>query len=336
MACVVPSVMPFTAGPNTLRRVARGGRSLARLALATTRICFRYRTSGLAAEAAFFALLSLPPLVLGLVGAVGYVGGYLGADVLGDLRERLAVIAGAVLAPDAVRSVILPTYDDVTGRGRLDVISFGFLLSLWAGSRALNVYLDTISIMYGLGGRRGLVRTRALSFGLYVAALALSSLTLPLVLLGPDLVVRILGRAGLDFSSDLLAGTLYWAVFLPVAVAGLATLYHLATPVRTPWRRDLPGALLALLIWLGASFGLRAALSASVTGTSIYGPLTAPIVVMLWLYLLSFAVLIGAALNAAADERDPASARPRPDEDVETRGRRWGILTRRREDSPAS
>jgi membrane protein len=318
--------------------VVRRNWSLARLAFATTRVCFRYRTSGLAAEAAFFALLSLPPLVLGLVGAVGYVGGYLGADVLGDLRDRLAAVAGAVLAPDAVRSVILPTYDDVTGRGRLDVISFGFLLSLWAGSRALNVYLDTISIMYGLGGRRGMVRTRALSFSLYVAALALSSLTLPLVLLGPDVVVRILGRAGLDLSSDLLAGVLYWVVFLPVAVAGLATLYHLATPVRTPWRKDLPGALLALLIWLAASFGLRAALTASVAGNSIYGPLTAPIVVMIWLYLLSFAVLIGAALNAAVDDRDPGSARSRPpaddDEEARRRGRRLGILTPR-EDPPA-
>jgi membrane protein len=316
--------------------VVREGWSLVRLALATTRVCFRHRTSGLAAEAAFFALLSLPPLVLGLVGAVGYVGGYVGADVLGDLRDRLASVAGAVLAPDAVESVILPTYDEVTGRGRFDIISFGFLLSLWAGSRSLNVYLDTISIMYGLGGERGMVRTRALSFSLYVAALTLSSLTLPLVLLGPDVVVRILGRAGLAFSSDLLAGALYWAVFLPAAVAGLATLYHLATPVRTPWRKDLPGALLALLIWLGASFALRAALTASVAGTSIYGPLTAPIVVMIWLYLLSLAVLVGAALNAAADSRDPDSARSRPpepdgDEDDETVGlaRRWGILSRR-------
>jgi membrane protein len=306
--------------------VLRGGWSLVRLTLATTRICFRYRTSGLAGEAAFFALLSLPPLVLGLVGTVGYAGGWAGADVLGDLRDRLAQVAGAVLAPAAVQSVILPTYDDVTGRGRLDVISFGFLLSLWAGSRALNVYLTTISIMYGLGGRRGAVRTRALSFSLYVAVLALSSLTLPLVLVGPGAVVRILGRTGLAVSSDLLAGLLYWSVVPVVAIIGLATLYHLATPLRTPWRRDLPGALFALVVWFGASVGLRAALSASVAAASIYGPLTAPIVVMIWLYLLSMAVLVGAALNAAIDERDPGSARARTVQDEEA-ATRLGVLT---------
>ena len=48
--------------------------SLARLLVETIRICLRYRVTGLASEAGFFALLSLPPLVLGLFGGVGYVG----------------------------------------------------------------------------------------------------------------------------------------------------------------------------------------------------------------------------------------------------------------------
>ena len=52
--------------------------------------------------------------------------------------------------------------------GRFDVISVGFILALWSGSRALNVFVDTITIMYGLGGHRGIVRTRVLSFSLYV------------------------------------------------------------------------------------------------------------------------------------------------------------------------
>ena len=63
----------------------------------------------------------------------------------------------------------MPTVDDVLGTGRFDLISVGFLLSLWSGSRALNVFVDTISIMYGQSGVRGIVRTRVLSFTLYLA-----------------------------------------------------------------------------------------------------------------------------------------------------------------------
>ena len=82
---------------------------------------------------------------------------------------------------------------------RFDLLSLGFVLSLWSGSRALNVFVDTISIMYGQSGVRGIVRTRALSFSLYLLALALGIVTIPLVLLGPSLLGEIL-PAGVDLA----------------------------------------------------------------------------------------------------------------------------------------
>jgi membrane protein len=104
-------------------------------------------------------------------------------------------------------------------------------------------------------------------------------------------------------------GTLYWTIVPILAITGLASLYHIATPVRSPWVRDLPGAALALVIWILSSLMLRIVISASVGGASIYGPLATPIVVLIWLYFLAIAVLIGAALNAAIDERFPTPAR---------------------------
>jgi membrane protein len=278
---------------------------LARLAVRTTRICLRYRVTGLAAEAGFFALLSMPPLMLGLVASVGFVGRWLGSGVIKDLRRHTAQLAGTFLTPDAVQSVLLPTFDQVLHSGRVEIVSIGFVLSLWSGSRALNVYVDTVSIMYGLGGRRGIVRTRLLSFSLYVAALLIGIVVIPLVLVGPGMLS--------DFLSHRLPGGLslswlrwfYWPVVTGLSVIGLTTLYHLATPVRTPWRRDLPGAVIALLLWVGTSVVMRVVLEASVGGTSIYGPLATPIVVLIWLYVLAISVLIGAALNAAVEQFQP-------------------------------
>lgn len=281
-----------------------------RLAVHTTRICMRYRVTGLAAEAGFFALLSLPPLVLGLVGSVGFIGQQLSRDMFADLRVHLRDLALNFLTPNSVSSVILPTFDRVVGTGRADVVSIGFLLSLWSGSRALNVYVDTVSIMYGLGGHRGIIRTRALSFSLYVAALLVGVVVIPLMLIGPGVLSRLLNSAGLPVLATLGGlNLLYWPTVSLAAISGLTTLYHVATPIRSPWRRDLPGAVLALLIWVLASFALRWTIDASVGGTSIYGPLATPIVVLIWLYFLAIAVLIGAALNAAIDERFPTAAR---------------------------
>jgi membrane protein len=280
---------------------------LAELAAGTLRTCLRYRVTGLAAEAGFFALLSLPSFVLGLVASAGYVGRGLGTDLLGDLRVRIAELAATTLTPDVVHGVVLRTFDEVVRAGRPEVISLGFLLSVWSGSRALNVYLDTITIMYGLGGRRGIVRTRWLSLRLYLVALAGAVVVLPLLLLGPGLLEGFArDRLGAGLDSAAWVAVVYWFVLVLVAIAGLATLFHLAPPVRTAWRRCLPGAAVALVLWVLASAALRAVVGGGAVGVgraSVYGPLAAPVALLVWLYLLALAVLVGAALNATLERR---------------------------------
>lgn len=287
------------------RVVARvpGALTIARITVVTTRICLRYRVTGLASEAGFFALLSLPPLVLGLFGGLGYLGRALGRENVVDVRDSILLYASRFLTPDVIETVIGPTVDDVFRGGRADLLSIGFLLSLWSGSRALNVFVDTISIMYGQSGVRGILQTRALSFSLYVVALVMGIVTIPLVLLGPTLLGTLLP----DPWEALVV--LYWPLVTLLTVGGLTSLYHVSTPRRSPWTRDVPGAVLALVMWALASFVVRGSIAASLGGSSIYGPLSAPIVLLIWLYALAIAVLIGAALNAAMRELWPSAER---------------------------
>ncbi|WP_233712444.1 YihY/virulence factor BrkB family protein [Kribbella turkmenica] len=270
----------------------------------TVGVCLRYRVTGLAAEGAFFAILSLPPLIFGLAGSLGYIASrYFEAETIDEIKQQIAELAARALTVDSVQSVIVPTLDQVLSGGRPDVISIGFVLALWSGSRALNVFVDTITIMYGMGGKRGIVRTRALSFSLYCAALVIGVIVLPLVLAGPDAVEALLPHR-MDFLNQL-----YWPVVTILSAGFLNTLYHLSVPVRTPWVSDLPGSFLALSIWILGSFLLRWILQSTVGGTSIYGPLAAPIAVLLWLYMTAIAVLIGAALNAVVDRLWPHKSR---------------------------
>lgn len=271
-----------------------GAMPVARLTVETIRVCLRYRVTGLASEAGFFMLLSLPPLVLGLFGGVGYIGGWLGNDIVKDLIKGIQDFASEFLVANVVDQIILPTANDVLQNGRGDLISLGFLLSIWSGSRALNVFVDTISIMYGQSGVRGIVRTRALSLTLYFLSLLVGIIVIPLVVIGPSWLGDLLPEE-MHFLTYL-----YWPVVSVLAVASIATLFHISTPKRSPWLRDVPGAVLTLVIWVLASFILRGTLTASVSGgTSIYGPLSTPIVLLIFLYALAIAVLIGAALNAA-------------------------------------
>ena len=293
---------------------------LARLVVSTVRVCLRYRVTGLASEAGFFALLSLPPLILGLVGGLGYVGRAIGPDAVDTVIASINTYAARFLTEDVISSTLTPTVDDVLRDGRFDLLSLGFLLSLWSGSRALNVFVDTIAIMYGQSGERGIVHTRVLSFTLYLLALLLGIVTIPLVLLGPSLLGDILPE---PWDALIL---LYWPLVTLLTVGGLTSLYHVSTPRRSPWLRDLPGAAITLVIWLLASFFVRGTIAASLGGTSIYGPLSAPIVLLIWLYALAIAVLIGAAFNAAVRELWPA------EEHRSLRRRLWTSLRERQSD----
>jgi len=265
----------------------------------TTNTCVEYRVTGLAAEAAFFTLLSIPPLLLCLAGTLGYLDAILGAGTIERLKQDIVSASGTVLSPSSIDQIVKPVVNGVFDSGRPDLISIGFLLSLWSGSRALYIFIDTITVMYGLDGKRGIVKTRLLSLGLYLGALVIGSLVLPLLVAGPGLVVSALPNAAGIVSA------LYWPVAILLLIIFLTTLYHVAVPVSTPWREDIPGALVALGVLVICSVLLRIYLVSSVEGPSVYGSLAAPVAVLLWIGVVAFAVMIGAAMNAAIDRRWP-------------------------------
>lgn len=270
------------------------------------------RVSGLAAEAAFFALLSLPPLLLAVVGTIGFFHGMIGPDNIASLQDAIARAARTVLTSSTVNDTVMPTVRDVLDGGRADIVSIGFLLSLWSGSRATSTYMDAITIAYDLEGRRSWLTKRVLAYVLYVGAVLVGIVVLPLLVIGPKLAEQTVSRAFGTASHALVTAT-YWPFVVLLSITALTTLYHLATPVHTPWRRDAPGAVIALLIWLAGSVLLRLYLSATVHADSVYGPLAAPVAVLLWLWITALAVVIGAEFNSAVTQLRPPRSRPRPD-----------------------
>ncbi|MEW2573327.1 YihY/virulence factor BrkB family protein [Streptomyces sp. NPDC047070] len=268
----------------------------------TVNSCIEYRILGLAAEAAFFTLLSVPPLLLSMIGLLGYVDDWTGADTIASVETSLLEASRTVLTDKGVKQIAEPLLHDVMEGGRPDVISLGFLFALWSGSRAVNVFIDTITVMYGLDGVRGIVRTRLMAFLLFLVALLIGSIALPLMVAGPDAVVNVVPW------STTVVQVLYWPVVIVLSVVFLTTLYHVSVPVRSPWIEDVPGALVALTMWVLGSLLLRIYLTNTVEGPTIYGSLAAPVAVLLWIGVAAFAVLVGAAVNAAIDRVWPAAA----------------------------
>ena len=263
------------------------------------------RVAGLAAEVAFFALLAIPPLLLVLLGSLGFVAEAVGPEVASQWRDSIVNGASNVLSPETVDDTVRPLVDNLLARGRADIISLGAVLGLWSASRATKVVIAAVTIAYDLPPRRSVWRRRALAVGLTAGTIVTAVVVFPLLVVGPTLLEGIGRGIGLGGMADEVAAVIHWPVVVTIGLVLLTTLYHLAPPWATPWRRDLPGAVLAFLIWAVGALGLRLYSVWIVQSDTTYGPFAAPIVVMLWLYVASLAVLLGAELNAEIEKLWP-------------------------------
>jgi membrane protein len=265
---------------------------------------WHHRIFGLAAEAGFWQLLSLPSAILAILGIIGFFSGALGADNLNHLQRSIDDAMTHVIVPSAVNSTIAPALHRILFGGRADVVSISFIVSLWTGSSAMATYVNTITIAYGLRNRRSAVHSRLLALGLYIAFVLSSIVLLPLLALGPAEIVNVFPDRW-HHVVRLVTDISFWPVAVVVSLSLLATLYHRAVPVRTPWRRALPGAVVAVVIWLVGSVLLRLWLEFAFRRTATYGPLSAPVAVLLFLYLTGIAILFGAEINAEIDRTWP-------------------------------
>jgi membrane protein len=276
----------------------------------TAETCARRRITGLAGEAAFFTLISLPPVLLGLVGTLGYLAEVSGRDTVSAVRRSLVHAASTVLSPQAITGILQPVIDEVLTSGRAGIVSLGFVVALWSGSAALNVYIDTISVVYDLAGQRTIVRQRLMSILLYTAGLISGVVLLPLLAVGPSVVAQLAPQAWLVIH------LLYWPVIVLGSIGCLTALYSMSVPVVTPWREHVPGAALALLVWVVGSLLLRVYLDVTIEQSPVYGTLAAPMGILLWLYVTAFAILLGATVNSELDRVRPQRAMARARREV--------------------
>jgi membrane protein len=271
-----------------------------------------------AAEAAFWQVLSLPPLLLGLLGSLGYVAQWFGQDVIDSVHDSIIEWSHTAFSNNVVDDIIQPTVDDILRHGRGEIVTVGFLISLWGGSSAMSSFVDAITVAHDQYGVRNEVWQRVFALLLYMAALVLLVIGLPILALGPDILPNLFPtawRPEIRYWVD----TFYYPALGVLIVVALATLYKLALPRKLPWHRGVPGAIMAMAVFFLASIGLRLYISWITTTGYTYGALATPIAFLLFTFFIGLAIVIGAYFNAAIQEMYPAKMTKR-------QRRRWRRL----------
>lgn len=262
---------------------------------------------GWSAQAAFWQSLSLVPLLLGVLGSLGYIGGWFGPDTVQIISDRIISFAGSIFTDQVVTDLIAPTVENVLGRGRGAIISLSFIMSLWAGSSAMSCFVAAIVTAHDQHQVRNPVWQRIFALIIYIFFLISAVLVLPLVALGPTYLRQIVPS---DWGNavNVLIDWGYFPFVGLLLIGVLVLLYRFALPYPLPWLRLVPGAFLAgVFFWL-ATYILRAYLTALANVGYTYGALATPIAFLLFGFFLGFSIVVGAELNAAIQELWPTEA----------------------------
>ncbi|MDP9387683.1 MAG: YihY/virulence factor BrkB family protein [Actinomycetota bacterium] len=258
--------------------------------------------NGLAAQVAFFAVLMIFPGLLALAATLGWIGRLLGGDIAEEAQERVTGVLTTFLTERGEGTVEAVT--ELFEQGAAGALTVGLLGAAWAAGRATSTVLRALAEISDEAETRTRLRRGLVAVGIGLGSVAVVAIMLAMLVLGPlfGLGRGVAGWVGLG---DVYAAAWRWAG-LPVAflmlVGWAGVILHAAPHRHLGWRHDLLGAAVTGVLWVAVSLGFRLYLELF-GGNPVYGVLGGALVVLLWTYLLSASLLVGAEVNAVRAER---------------------------------
>ena len=243
-----------------------------------------------AAGLAYYFVLSIFP---GLI----FLSAILGLIPVPDLFGHVLNFMGRLLPPDTMRAVQAVLLD-VLATNRLAWLSFATVGMIWAASAAFDAMIEALDLAYDVDDPRPFWKTRLLAISLAGVIGGLVLCALLVMIVGPRFGEWLAGKINLSPTFVLLWPVIHWSVAIVSALVTVELLYFLAPNVKQRFRATLPGATLAVACWISFSYLLGFYFRHIANFSRTYGALAGFIAFMTWFYWNSFALLVGAELNA--------------------------------------
>ena len=265
-----------------------------------------------AAGIAFYALLSLFPALAAMISIYGLVSDP--ADVTAQISDLTSTM------PAEARQILEDQLTAVASTGRTSLgvgVAIGIAVALWGASSAMNQLLVGLSLVYDEEESRGPVKLRGMAIGLTLGAIVFLAAVVGLIAVLPAW----LSSSPLGDAAETAVSIGRWPVLLVLMLAALAFLYQVGPDRDRPTFRWVSwGAVIATVLWLGASGAFSLYVSRFGSYNETYGTMGAVIVLMLWLLITALCVLIGAEINAELEHQTATDTTKGPRQPIGTRG----------------
>ncbi len=253
---------------------------------------FEHDAFGVAKGAAYSSILTLFPalmLTASIVAATSHGPQYI---------NEISGAAHRVLPPGTAAAV--QTYFESTKERPIGVLIAASLITLWTASGVVVSWMDGFRRAYSLPKVWGVVKERFIAFGLVIIAGMPLTFATVLVAFGNQIEERLRTLVGHHFGLYVIFAwaVLRWIIAIATSVAVMQLIYHNAVPRTLRWHTVLPGAALATAVWFPATMGFGWYVRHFAEYSIYYGSLATAIVLLVWLFIMSVIVLVGAEFNA--------------------------------------
>ncbi|MBD3630484.1 YihY/virulence factor BrkB family protein [Cyclobacterium sp.] len=248
----------------------------------------------------FFGFLAIFPAIMALISIYGFV-----MDPQ-QIEEQVSKISS--MMPEQTHEILQYRVDqfiqskgDSLGWGTF----FGILLGVWIANIGTKSLFRGINIAYETKSNRGIIKNNGLTLLFTFGAIILIILSAALIVAFPSIVEQI----GLPDNIESLISWLRWLIMGLILVGSIGLIYRFGPGRKRPeFKWVIPGAVLASLLWLLASWGFSFYIRNFWNLGEIYGSISAVVFLMLWLFISTFIILLGAELNSEIEQhalKDP-------------------------------
>jgi membrane protein len=268
------------------------------------------RLQVLSAGIAFFAVLSIAPMMVTALSVYGAV------NTPPQALDQLSRVAGMLppelepLVADQLTTITTASTQVLTIRGLT-----GLVVALWTATTAATYLVDALTLAYHEDETRSFLRRTGLALTIVLGG----ALLLGAVIAFGGVLTRALDAA--PRAVGIAAEVLAWPALAGVMIATLALLYRFAPDRKqAQWRWISGGAAITTALWLATSLGLFAYVHSLGSYEKTYGSLAGVVISMVWLWLSVFLVILGAVLNAETERQTVRDSTVGPDRPLGQRG----------------
>jgi membrane protein len=257
---------------------------------------------GLAAQLAYYFFLALFPAVLFVLAVASFF-------PLDNIIDNVITVLRPIVAGD-VLTFLEDQLRRISNNDNGGVLTLGILGALWSSSAAIVAIIGSLNRAYDIEEGRPWWKVRLTAIGLTLALAFFFLVSFTLVVIGPTIAERLASTFGLGAAFEWSWKILQWPFAFLLVSTAIGLIYYYAPDAEQEWVWITPGALIATLLWVLVSLGFKFYAANFADYNATYGAVGGVIVMMLWFYMSSLAILAGAELNAEIEHASPYGKDP--------------------------